>query len=232
MTTKTTTKAAKPAAKPATKPEADNAKAGLPENEAPTQGATPKSPADDQASPPALDAQTGTPPVGPTADYVEAVGFTLDENGEVVDASGQALPPVFWGEGNAAMVLQALAMACVIPVKEIVTVDPAEEQTAIGEVLRVATSDAVADVLAERARQVEAKGYSAERDDTYNSYELPRAAGCYVMNASGIPRHRALMYWPFAPDTFKPAGRRRDLVKAAALLLAEIERIDREEAGE
>jgi hypothetical protein len=38
----------------------------------------------------------------------------------------------------------------------------------------------------------------------------------------GVPK-----MWPWARQWWKPTGARRDLVKAAALLLAEIERIDR-----
>jgi hypothetical protein len=33
--------------------------------------------------------------------------------------------------------------------------------------------------------------------------------------------------WPWAPELWKPANARRDLVKAGALILAEIERLDR-----
>lgn len=35
------------------------------------------------------------------------------------------------------------------------------------------------------------------------------------------------MLWPWAGDWWKPKDRRRDLVRAAALLVAEIERLDR-----
>lgn len=38
--------------------------------------------------------------------------------------------------------------------------------------------------------------------------------------------------WPFPPRSWKPKDRRRDLVRAAALLVAEIERLDREAARE
>lgn len=87
----------------------------------------------------------------------------------------------------------------------------------------IALTTAVSDVLAERQRQQLEKGFSAEQDDTYTCGELAAAALSYIepMEASS--------YWPvdWHDDSFKPSDERRNLVKAAALLLAEIERIDR-----
>jgi hypothetical protein len=91
------------------------------------------------------------------------------------------------------------------------------------------TCQAAVDVLKERCRQVEGEGYSIEQDDTYTDYQLPRAAICYGIKAAGLPDHLERLYWPFRSSAVKPANRRRSLVKAAALLLAEIERLDRAE---
>lgn len=88
---------------------------------------------------------------------------------------------------------------------------------------------AAVDVLKERCRQVEGEGYSIEQDDTYTDYQLPRAAICYGIKAAGLPDHLERLYWPFRSSAVKPANRRRSLVKAAALILAEIERLDRAE---
>ena len=88
---------------------------------------------------------------------------------------------------------------------------------------------AAVDVLKERCRQVEGEGYTIEQDDTYTDYQLPRAAICYGIKAAGLPDHLERLYWPFRSSAVKPANRRRSLVKAAALLLAEIERLDRAE---
>lgn len=88
---------------------------------------------------------------------------------------------------------------------------------------------AAVDVLKERCRQVEDEGHSTERDDTYIAHELPAAAICYALQASSLPAHRAMFSWPFCVKTFKPTTPRASLVKAAALLLAEIERLDRAE---
>lgn len=83
-------------------------------------------------------------------------------------------------------------------------------------------------VLAERRRQQGEEGYSAESDDALTDYQLPRAAACYVLAASGVARHKATLFWPFEQPIKVAEDRRRNLIKAAALLLAEIERIDRD----
>jgi len=93
---------------------------------------------------------------------------------------------------------------------------------------RVAMTKAWADVCNERARQV-FKGYTAEHDDVHDCLDISAAAVCYTQRAIGSTANRV---WPFA-DEMPPraAGEtaRDDLVKAAALILAEIERIDREQ---
>lgn len=97
---------------------------------------------------------------------------------------------------------------------------------------------AAADVLAERQRQVTAEGWSPKHDDQYKNTELAFAASCYAFHAAaaswdleddGIPydSHPAPKQWPWDPSWWKPTDARRDLVKAGALILAEIERLDR-----
>lgn len=87
----------------------------------------------------------------------------------------------------------------------------------------VQESSAIADVIAERQRQQSVKGFSAEQDDTYVGFQLSAAAICY------IEPMEAENYWPadWYDDSFKPTDTRRNLIKAAALIIAEIERIDR-----
>lgn len=90
----------------------------------------------------------------------------------------------------------------------------------------VSLNSAARDVIAERQRQVSAEGYSLHRDDLYVNGELAEAAATYA-NLAGKPTWMSTS-WPWGQATFKPsADRRRDMVKAAALLLAEIERLDR-----
>ncbi|VFS56088.1 hypothetical protein [Raoultella planticola] len=91
---------------------------------------------------------------------------------------------------------------------------------------------AAADVLAERKRQVTAEGWTPGHDDEYEHGELADAAGCYALSSelfdcAGEPPRP----WPWPDEWWKPTSRRRDLVKAGALILAEIERIDRAGSG-
>ncbi|MCZ8104029.1 MAG: hypothetical protein O9972_39810 [Burkholderiales bacterium] len=99
------------------------------------------------------------------------------------------------------------------------------------------------DVLAERRRQVAVEGWVPAHDDTHAGGEMARAAAIYAMppdyremdagHIGGMhfkePRPR---FWPWSLAWWKPTTRRRDLVKAGALVLAEIERLDRKAARE
>ncbi|XAI95577.1 hypothetical protein [Nostoc phage Nsp-JY21] len=98
-------------------------------------------------------------------------------------------------------------------------------------------SQAEKDVLAERARQVNEEGWAEDHDDTHSEGELAKAAGCYAWIAAQSDGLRAAFdrpppIWPaeWSEDWWKPTDRRRDLVKAGALILAEIERLDRAQA--
>ncbi|MDM4570248.1 hypothetical protein [Klebsiella michiganensis] len=98
----------------------------------------------------------------------------------------------------------------------------------IAELESRTVSAAAADVLAERQRQITAEGWTPEHDDEYEHGELADAAGCYALSSelfdcAGEPPRP----WPWPDEWWKPGNRRRDLVKAGALILAEIERIDR-----
>ncbi|MGY4876475.1 hypothetical protein ACLUEY_01160 [Vreelandella aquamarina] len=90
------------------------------------------------------------------------------------------------------------------------------------------------EVYQERMRQTCSEGFSSRHDDNYIKGELARAAGSYASVAgTAIERgesdtSRALISsWPFDRNWWKPTNPRRDLVKAGALILAEIERLDR-----
>jgi len=98
------------------------------------------------------------------------------------------------------------------------------------------------DVLAERRRQVEAEGWTPEHDEENSGGEMAKAAAVYALCSAEPGPSRAVMdefkaynsvpfkirnRWPWSEDWLKPTSRRRDLVKAGALILAEIERLDR-----
>ena len=112
---------------------------------------------------------------------------------------------------------------------------PMEPKT-VQEPLRVMTA-ALSDVIAERARQVEAEGWTPEHDDKHKNGSMALAAACYAMSGSTLNDRTCSetvgALWPWtgwAWTWWKPSTPRRDLVKATSLLLAEIERRDRAEA--
>lgn len=97
---------------------------------------------------------------------------------------------------------------------------------------------AVTDVLNELLRQREVEGWTPAHDDAHEPGTLAQAGVVYAQSAvrelapdfSGPRMDAALacrFKWPWSIHWWKPKGSRRDLVRAAALILAEIERIDR-----
>lgn len=100
-----------------------------------------------------------------------------------------------------------------------------------------AQTDAARDVLAERRRQIEVEGWTPEHDDEHDAGELSSAASAYALAAAdelhplsqgdGDYRSRWPDMWPWGHETWKPSDPRRMLVKAGALIIAEIERMDR-----
>ena len=93
-------------------------------------------------------------------------------------------------------------------------------------------TDAVRDVIAERERQKSVEGWTLEHDDTHANGELAQAASEYAHQHSGRgvnypPGSPPKFTWPWAKSWWKPGTPRQNAVKAAALLIAEIERIDR-----
>lgn len=102
-------------------------------------------------------------------------------------------------------------------------------------------SKAELDVLRERDRQVEEVGWTPEHDDGHDKGELALAGASYaVVSALSEDRRKSVSgifsivnnamlrdLWPFAHSWWKPKDRRCDLVRAGALIIAEIERLDR-----
>lgn len=92
-------------------------------------------------------------------------------------------------------------------------------------------SAALLDVAAERRRQIEAEGWTPEHDDGHSDGALAMAAACYACPDPRIEvfpnGQQSPEGWPWSAYWWKPKDRRSNLVRAAALLLAEIERLDR-----
>ena len=95
-----------------------------------------------------------------------------------------------------------------------------------------AMSDAARDVIAERARQMSVEGWTPEHDDEHADESLAIAAVCYVLfgDSPNSPNHPPSA-WPWAAEWWKPKDHRRNLVRATALLIAELERRDRADAA-
>lgn len=90
-------------------------------------------------------------------------------------------------------------------------------------------------IAAERKRQIEVEGWTAEHDAQHTDGGLAEAAACYAM-----PRRKSIEIvpydWPWAVEWWKPTpdDRIRELTKAGALIAAELDRLLAEEckAGE
>lgn len=83
-------------------------------------------------------------------------------------------------------------------------------------------------IAAERQRQVEREGWTPEHDDGHADGALARAAACYADGFEITGKFSVPLRWPFEASDWKPSDDRvRDLVKAGALIAAEIDRIER-----
>lgn len=103
----------------------------------------------------------------------------------------------------------------------------------IAELEARAFNPAILDVIAERQRQQSVEGWMPEHDDEHCNGELAMAAVCYINETGTVNRNGGKPWgWPWDASWWKPNARRRNLVKAGALILAEIERIDRQEAAQ
>ncbi|UZT80627.1 hypothetical protein OF113_11470 [Ectopseudomonas chengduensis] len=108
--------------------------------------------------------------------------------------------------------------------------------------LSEATNPAVNRVLAERIRQIQEHGYDSDHDDDHACDEIAALATYYAMPPSarywdatstgyGATLGEAILPegWTAKPWDGEEAGRIRELVKAGALIVAELERLLRAE---
>ena len=94
-------------------------------------------------------------------------------------------------------------------------------------------------IKAERLRQIHGEGWDVKNDDENDEGEMLLGANSYiqsVLTPNQHPEHKRKfilsMYWPrqWTQNWFKPTTAIRDLVKAGALIAAEIDRLKRLEA--
>lgn len=96
-------------------------------------------------------------------------------------------------------------------------------------------------ILEERGRQLHVKGFDEDNDDDYVEGDLKQAAEAYIEASHYDGEQNGLMAseletaWPWTPEWFKP-GKPVDgircLVKAGALIAAEIDRLHRQRVRE
>ena len=106
----------------------------------------------------------------------------------------------------------------------------------------VAFIDVIEEITAERRRQKMVEGWTLEHDDEHAQGEMARAAGVYALMTTDLGREATYVhgrwidlldqYRPWDRSWWKPTTPRRNLIKAAALIVAEIERLDRAEKRE
>lgn len=99
-------------------------------------------------------------------------------------------------------------------------------------------------IAEERKRQIEKEGWTAEHDDEHKYGTLAIAGACYAFDVAahletrsylGSPMNQGLYqvaedFWPFVGESMKvttPDDPIRQLVKAGALIAAEIDRLQR-----
>jgi hypothetical protein len=96
------------------------------------------------------------------------------------------------------------------------------------------TLNIASEIAAERLRQVTVEGYSEAHDDNHDDGELAFAAASYAWPGTttiktGNGSFDCDDLWPWDADEFKKfeKDRRRQLIIAAAFIVAEIDRLDR-----
>lgn len=93
-------------------------------------------------------------------------------------------------------------------------------------------ANVVRDILKERIRQVVDEKFDSTHDDDQTNNSLSSAAACYAITERHyISKEIALReLWPWDNKWWKPKDQRSNLIRAAALIIAEIERLDRKDA--
>jgi len=113
---------------------------------------------------------------------------------------------------------------------------PGADEAGAQRVYTIAAGSGIDRVLRERVRQVLGEGYDAERDDAYVDGELVGAALAYAFSslvgiAPEVDQEDSdeliESLWPDGWSEMKRKTSDRDLERAAALLLAELDRRDR-----
>ena len=88
-------------------------------------------------------------------------------------------------------------------------------------------------ITAERQRQIDVEGWTAQHDDGHSRGELAQVAEHYIdvaeVQRAGLSDWKRIPFgWPWDEEWWKPSDDpTRNLVKAGALIAAEIDRLQR-----
>ncbi len=80
-------------------------------------------------------------------------------------------------------------------------------------------------IAKERKRQIEKEGWTAQHDARHIRGELALAAIAYIWHRWSNDKLILHMYWPWDETWWKPKDTISNLVKAGALIAAEIDRL-------
>lgn len=81
-------------------------------------------------------------------------------------------------------------------------------------------------IAEERQRQVDREGYTLKHDDTHDQGEMAISAGCYALHGL-VDEANLEKLWPFGSCEWNPKSKLRNLIRAGALIAAEIDRLQR-----
>ena len=90
-------------------------------------------------------------------------------------------------------------------------------------------------LLRERKRQIEKEGWLPNHDDEHDRNELGYAASCYADPSfinDGDLNYAPPKDWPWEDGSWKPKTYKENLIRAGALILAELDRLNRLEESE
>lgn len=85
-------------------------------------------------------------------------------------------------------------------------------------------------IAQERQRQMDAEGWTPGHDDKHTNGELAVAGACYAL--WGKATVITPLLWPWSDEYWKPKDQLSNLVRAGALIAAEIDRLLRAQATE
>ncbi len=152
----------------------------------------------------------------PSDSEAKAEGFPAD----IMQAANDCVAELRWNEDWPEVIAKALKT------ERMLHYDARWANKAVDDV-KAEFAGALWDIRSERQRQVDEEGFKPKHDDRHDDGALSQAAAAYAIAGIDGLQSRAEKLFPWEDNWWKPTDRRRDLVKAGALIVAEIERLDR-----